>query len=215
VHIRAPREHQERPSCPSYPHTHYLHVSGAPARLPGVCAHASPLGHLQCFRPSSPLLQFLELSDSVYRRCNYPIQPPVNARVPPFPPQCRSHLEVQFRSLSLPECAARVRALSKIRGTFRGPVRPKLRSFEVRASVRDRTRSPSFRSGLAIPGAAARVHALSEAGPKSLGSGRTPLQSLVYCRVLCNTLQHFTPPRTCCWLGEHVGFVLGDSFLTD
>jgi hypothetical protein len=94
-------------------------------------------------------------------------------------------------------------------------VRPKLRSCEVRASVRDRTRSPSFRSDPAIPGAAARVRTLSEAGPKSLGSGQTPLQSLAFRGVLRDTLRRFTPPRTCCWPGECVGFVLGDRFPTD
>jgi hypothetical protein len=94
-------------------------------------------------------------------------------------------------------------------------VRPSLRSSEVRASVRDKTRSLSFRSDPAIPGAAARVRILSEAGPEPLGSGRTPLQSLVFRGVLRDTLRHFTPPRTCCWLGERVGFVLGDSFPTD
>ena len=112
----------------------------------------------------------------------------MNPRVPPFPPQCRILLRAQFRSFASPDFAARVCALSKIRETFRGPVRPKLRSSEVRASVRDRTRSVSFQSGLAIPGAAARVRTLSEAGPEPLGSGRTPLQSLVFCGVLHDTL---------------------------
>jgi hypothetical protein len=107
---------------------------------------------------------------------------------PPFPPQCRIPLEAQFRFLSLPECAARICALSKNKGTFRGLVRPKLQSSEARASVRDRTRSVSFRSDPAIPGAAARVRTRSEAGSKFLRSGRTPLQSLVFRGVLRDTL---------------------------
>ena len=116
------REHQECPSCPPYPPTPYLRVSGAPARSPGACARASPLGHFECLRSHIPSLQFLELSGLVYRRCTYTRQPPVNARVPPFPPQCRILLGAQLCIPSPPECAARVCALSKNRETFRGPV---------------------------------------------------------------------------------------------
>ena len=87
---------------------------------------------------------------------------------------------------------------------------PRLRSSEVRTSVRGRTRSTSFRNNPAILGTAARVRALSEASPKSLGSSQTPLQSLAFRGDLQDTLRRFTPPRTCCWLGERVWFVLGD-----
>ena len=98
-------------------------------------------------------------------------------------------LELSFALFSPPECAARVRGISKLRGSFQGPVRPKVRSSEVRASVRDRPRSISFRPSPAIPGTAARVRALSEADPRPIGSIQTVLQSLVpadTCATLCD-----------------------------
>jgi hypothetical protein len=103
VQIWASREHQEHPFCPSYPHTHYLCVSRAPARSSGMCTCASPLGHFAGFQALSTLLQFLELSDIVYRQCIYPRQPQVNARVPPplFPlvqNPLRSSVSLSFTS---------------------------------------------------------------------------------------------------------------------
>lgn len=89
-------------------------------------------------------------------------------------------------------------------------MRPKLRSCEVRASVRDRTRSTSFRPSPAIPGTAARVRALSEADPGPIEFIRTVLQSFVPRGHLRDHLRHFIPPRTYCWHWEHVWFVLGD-----
>ena len=135
------------------------------------------------FQAHIPSLQFLELSDLVYSSCNYIVTKEEILEFPPSSSQCRVLLRAQFRSLSPPECAARVRGISKLRGSFRGPVRPKVRNSEVRASVRDRTRSISFRHSPAIPGTAARVRALSEADPRPIGSSQTVLQSLVPSRT--------------------------------
>ena len=213
---------QRAPGASLLPPTPLYTIYAFPELRPALPARSSvypllciPSWTFECFRPLIPSLQFLELSDLVYRRCNYTREPPVNSRVPPFPPQCRILLRAQFRFASPPECAARIRGLSKSRRSSRGLVRLRLRSSEVRASVRDRTRSISFQSNPAIPGTAARVRALSEAGPKSLGFSWTFLQSSAFRENLRNTLRRFTPPRTCCWLGECVGFVLGDSSPTD
>jgi hypothetical protein len=140
---------------------------------------ASPPGHLKRFKPPNSLTTVLR---------TFPLSP-LSAESPK---------ELIVALLCLLECAARIRGLSKLRRSFRGPVQPKLRSSEVRASVHDRLRSTSFRPSSAIPETAARVCALSEASPKSIGSRQTLLQSLVPRGDLRDTPQHFTPPRTCC-----------------
>src|SRR6267154_6878359 len=125
----------------------YLRFSTVLARSgPLSCAPAtaSPPGHLQCLGPFIPSLQFLELSALVYKPCNYIQIHQINIGVPPSPFSSVSPRELSAALLRLPECAARVRGLSKFRISFGGPVRPRLRSSEVRESVRDRPRSTSL-----------------------------------------------------------------------
>src|SRR6267154_4153670 len=127
--------------------TYLLRFSAAPAQsgpLSRAPATASPPGHLQCLSPFIPSLQFLELSALVYKPCNY-IQ--INLRiigVPLAPFRSVSPRELSAALLRLPECAAHVRGLSKSRISSGGLVRPRLRSSEVRKSVRDRPRSTSL-----------------------------------------------------------------------
>jgi hypothetical protein len=97
--LEPPGSTRSIPPAPTYPSTYYLRVFGAPACSLGTCTCASPLGHLQCFRPLNISLQFLELSDTIYRRCTYTREPSVNAKVPPFPPLCRNPLR---STVSLP-----------------------------------------------------------------------------------------------------------------
>ena len=103
-------------------------------------------------------------------------------------------MRAQFRSLLPPECAARVRGISKLRRTFGGLVRLKVRNSEVRARVRNRTRSISFRHSPAIPETAARFRAFSEADPRPIGFSQTVVQSVVPRGHLRDTLRRFTPP---------------------
>ena len=132
----------------------------------------------------------------------------------PFPPSPSVLVPSKLSAarFHLPECAARIRALSYFRDASDGPVQPSLQSRQDNFHVCAKAGRVHFLFGsvqplVSAPCTTAPARGLIAARHTCYRPRWAPLQDIVICGDLCDHLQCFTPPLTCCRPREFVGFI--------